>query len=238
MNYPLAEAILGFAGGSRLDMDVVRGHHEYRGEHLAARRVGLRPGGSIDLLAAYAPEVDRGPAQPPRARTTRRGSGPSSATTSTGVRLATLIQMTLPGAPCIYYGDEIGLAGGNDPDCRRAFPWDERSWDHDLRTFVRDLVHVRASEPALRAGQVNVVAAAGGAVAYERRLDDTRMVVVVNAGDDATRLELRLDAADGRRPVPLDLAGGFGEVGGAPVVSGGIAPIEVGARSGAILRLT
>ena len=62
---------------------------------------------------------------------TRRGCGPSSAATSTGVRLATLLQMTLPGAPCLYYGDEIGLAGGNDPDCRRAFPWDETRWDHE-----------------------------------------------------------------------------------------------------------
>ena len=33
--------------------------------------------------------------------------------------------MTLPGAPCIYYGDEVGMEGGHDPDCRRAFPWDE-----------------------------------------------------------------------------------------------------------------
>ena len=46
------------------------------------------------------------------------------------LRLATLFQMTFPGAPSIYYGDEIGLAGGHDPDNRRAFRWDRpETWD-------------------------------------------------------------------------------------------------------------
>ena len=41
------------------------------------------------------------------------------------LRLSTLFQMTMPGAPCIYYGDEIGMSGGHDPDCRGAFPWQD-----------------------------------------------------------------------------------------------------------------
>ena len=60
---------------------------------------------------------------------------------------------------------------GNDPDCRRAFPWDEARWDDGLRAFVRGLLQLRAAEPALRADAVVVVGAAGGAIAYERRLD-------------------------------------------------------------------
>jgi cyclomaltodextrinase / maltogenic alpha-amylase / neopullulanase len=40
--------------------------------------------------------------------------------------------MTYPGAPMLYYGDEIGLEGGRDPDCRRAMLWDHTRWDHDL----------------------------------------------------------------------------------------------------------
>ena len=90
---------------------------------------------------------------------------------ATGVRLATLLQATLPGAPCLYYGDEIGMSGGLDPDCRRAFPWDEARWDADLRAFVRGLLRLRAAEPVLRADAVVVVGAAGGAIAYERRVD-------------------------------------------------------------------
>ena len=49
----------------------------------------------------------------------------------------------MPGAPCIYYGDEIGLEGANDPDCRRAFPWDEAAWDQPTLTFVRAALRLR-----------------------------------------------------------------------------------------------
>ena len=48
------------------------------------------------------------------------------------LRLATLFQMTYPGAPSIYYGDEIGLAGAHDPFNRAAFPWEATDWDMDL----------------------------------------------------------------------------------------------------------
>ncbi|MBI3761980.1 MAG: glycoside hydrolase family 13 protein, partial [Chloroflexi bacterium] len=49
------------------------------------------------------------------------------------LRLATLFQMTYPGAPSIYYGDEIGLDGGSDPDCRKTMPWGESQWNTGLR---------------------------------------------------------------------------------------------------------
>ncbi len=235
MGYPLAEAILGFAGGSRLDMAVVRGHQEF------AKNIWPLDGPAfgrvlVDLLAAYPPAVTAaqlnllGSHDTPRLRTVL---GDDLA----GVRLATLIQMTLPGAPCLYYGDEIGLAGGNDPDCRRAFPWDQDAWDHDLRVFVRALVRTRASDPTLRSDRVEVVAAAGGAIAYLRSLLDRRSVVIVNAGDDAVRLELRLDMPDGTRLEPLELPGGFGAVGGGLVTSGGVAVAELGPRSGSILSV-
>ncbi|MEX0787255.1 MAG: glycoside hydrolase family 13 protein, partial [Anaerolineales bacterium] len=53
------------------------------------------------------------------------------------VRLAALIQFTFPGAPALYYGDEIGLEGGKDPDSRRAFSWQESTWDVDLRKSIQ-----------------------------------------------------------------------------------------------------
>jgi cyclomaltodextrinase / maltogenic alpha-amylase / neopullulanase len=236
MDYPLAEAILGFAGGSRLDMAVVRSHQEFATNiwPLDGPAFGRR---LVDLLSAYEPAVTAaqlnllGSHDTPRMRTIL---GDDLA----GVRLATLIQMTLPGAPCIYYGDEVGLAGGKDPDCRRAFPADKDAWDHDLRAFVRALIATRASDPALRADRVDIVAAAGGAVAYQRRIDDRRSVVVVNAGDDPARLELRLDVPDGTHLEPVDLPGGFGAVGGGLVTSGGVAVVELGPRSGSILSVS
>jgi glycosidase len=90
--------------------------------------------------------------------------------------------MTLPGAPSIYYGDEIGLAGGNDPACRGAFPWDRGAWDEPLLAFVRDLIRLRATEPALRHGTTRVAATAGDAVVIERRTATRTIVVAVNSG--------------------------------------------------------
>ena len=67
-----------------------------------------------------------------------------------GVALATLLQMTLPGAPCVYYGDEIGLDGGKDPDCRRAFPWDETAWHQPTRELLRRAITLRKAHRSLR----------------------------------------------------------------------------------------
>ena len=66
-------------------------------------------------------------------------------------RLATLFQMTYPGAPSIYYGDEIGMAGGHDPANRAAFPWhDTDSWDRPLLHEFQRLIALRKAHPALR----------------------------------------------------------------------------------------
>ncbi len=129
------------------------------------------------------------------------------------------------------------MAGGNDPDCRRAFAWDEHAWDHDLRAFVRGLVHLRSRAAALRADHVDIVAAAGNAVAYERRLDESRLIVAVNAGDDPVRLDVRVGLADGTRLTPVELRGGFGALEGGLVVSDGVAAVELGPRSGSILSV-
>ena len=56
-----------------------------------------------------------------------------------------------PGAPCIYYGTEIGLSGGEEPACRECFPWHEY-WNLDLRSFLRTLVDLRERLPELREG--------------------------------------------------------------------------------------
>lgn len=100
----------------------------------------------------------------------------------TAVRLLWLCQMTIPGAPNIYYGDEIGLTGRNDPYCRGAFPWeDEAQWDGDLRADVRRYIHLRHQLPALRRGDFHILQAAKGVVAYQRRYGEKTAVIAFNA---------------------------------------------------------
>jgi cyclomaltodextrinase / maltogenic alpha-amylase / neopullulanase len=67
-------------------------------------------------------------------------------------KLAWLFAATYPGAPCMYYGDEIGMAGDGDPHCRGCFPWDETVWNHDLRGFVRHTIALRHEHEVLRTG--------------------------------------------------------------------------------------
>ena len=124
------------------------------------------------------------------------------------VRLAVLLQMTLPGAPCVYYGDEIGMEGGNDPDCPARLPGRREGRDEALRATFRDLIALRRAHPALRADGVRVVAALGACVALVRAAATTlsaggeTLLVVVNAGADPVSIPLEVpelagDAAHG-----------------------------------------
>jgi glycosidase len=100
------------------------------------------------------------------------------------VRLAFAFQLTYPGAPAIYYGDEVGLHGGDDPDNRRPFPWNESQWDSSLQHEVRRLVRLRRSEEALRRGSVTWLHAAGRCLTFQRTYGEQCVVVGINAERD------------------------------------------------------
>lgn len=70
-------------------------------------------------------------------------------------RTAAAIMFFYPGIPCVYYGDEIGMEGGYDPDCRRTFRWDEDSWDKETRNLIKNLMKLK-KEPALSDGDFAV----------------------------------------------------------------------------------
>lgn len=67
------------------------------------------------------------------------------------------IMFFLPGMPCVYYGDEIGMEGGYDPGCRRCFDWDVSRWDNDLRGVVKELIELKKSPP-LSSGSISIKA--------------------------------------------------------------------------------
>ena len=104
--------------------------------------------------------------------------------------LATLFQMTYPGAPCIYYGDEIGLTGGKDPDCRKAFPWDESKWDHDLRNQIKTYIQLRQAHPALRTGDYIPLFAESGILAFMRKDDKESLIIIINTSAAAYNIDI------------------------------------------------
>ena len=107
------------------------------------------------------------------------------------LRLAVLCQMTMPGAPCVYYGDEVGLSAGGDPYCREAFPWQQpERWDHELRSFYQSAIALRKNYPALQTGDYRLVHAQDRTVVYQRSLAGQSVLVAFNAGMNPAWIEI------------------------------------------------
>ena len=100
------------------------------------------------------------------------------------VQIASLIQFTLPGAPTVYYGDEVGLTGDDDPDDRRTYPWPDLGGQPDnamLSHYQPTVCHPPAT-PALTAGDFRVLLAddAAETVAYGRKTSAQAAIVAIN----------------------------------------------------------
>ncbi len=105
-------------------------------------------------------------------------------------REAEVIQMTWPGAPTIYYGDEAGLVGWTDPDNRRTYPWGHE--DQAMIAFTRALVRTRRALDVLRRGSVKPLCAGYGYIAYGRFDDKDAVAVACNNTERPMRLDLPL----------------------------------------------
>lgn len=105
------------------------------------------------------------------------------------------MQMTLPGVPCIFYGDEIGMTGYGDPFCRATFPWDNMNkYDKTGTVFetYKRLIALRNENSALSTGEFETIYKVGGVYAYIRH-NSEKFVVAANMGNNFERV--RLDAA-------------------------------------------
>ncbi|MBQ2700556.1 MAG: alpha amylase N-terminal ig-like domain-containing protein [Clostridia bacterium] len=93
---------------------------------------------------------------------------------------AVFFQMTYPGVPIVYYGDELGLTGGPDPDCRRPMPWDKVE-NNPMFDYYQRLIALRAATPVLREGSFRTVeAGADGLYVYLREMDGQRALMALN----------------------------------------------------------
>jgi cyclomaltodextrinase len=234
MNYPLAEAILSFVGGSHLDLPLVAQAAEY-GRHVHAID-GAGFARQLEIaMTTYSPETTSVQLNLLDSHDTPRFLSLAGGD-ATALRLAALIQMTLPGAPCVYYGDEVGLLGREDPDCRRAFPWDVARQDRELRSFIAGLTAMRRAHPAFRRGRFEVLAAEGSAIAYAMFDADTTMVVVANAGDSPARLEFGLPGPAGGSVEQVSWGGrGWRSTFAPRPLERGTLVVEIEAREGMVL---
>ncbi|HEY0119680.1 MAG TPA: alpha-amylase family glycosyl hydrolase, partial [Cellulomonas sp.] len=159
MNYPWRRAALRYASGAgdaaqlAAEMTAVR----------QATPPWARPG-MLNLLGSH--DTERVASE--------LGSDPFA------VRLAVALQMTSEGAPMVYYGDEVGLAGGADPANRGCMSWDRGRWDRDLLAWHRDLIRVRREHDALRGPQDEFVSAPGGLLIRRRGSGTDAVHLVVN----------------------------------------------------------
>jgi cyclomaltodextrinase len=196
MNYPLTEAILDYA---------VRGTIDGR---QFADLVG-------SLLAAYPQQATEaafnllGSHDTPRLLTLSKGD-------KRRMKLAAAIQFTMAGTPCIYYGDEIGLTGTQDPGCRKCMEWDEEKQDRDLFGFFAGLVRLRGAYRALRDGSLEILQAVTGqsTMAYLRQADGEQLVIALNAGKRKAALSLQLPNGNGPGEVGVMCGDGAAELRG------------------------
>ncbi len=152
------------------------------------------------------------------------------------LKLAALLQYTIPGAPTVYYGDEVGVTGGDDPDNRRTYPWADTGGhpDNALLAYYTSLGHLRNALQPLQDGNFRVLLAddAAGVLVYGRKTDKQAAVVLLNRSGSPQTVSVPVA---GYLPEGTALTPAFGS--GSPTsVSGGAVSATVPARSGVVLE--
>jgi neopullulanase len=185
MNYPLTRAIFGLVG-----------RHIDHTELSRSGLNGIAPVDARGFAGVVNDLVHRHPAEAVAGQLNLLGSHdtPRLLTSLGGDRHAAHQALTLlfmlPGAPCIYYGDELGLAGGHDPHCRQAMPWDDSAQHHAATlAHVKALTRARTASEALRRGATELVAQGDSLVAI-RRSGTAAVTALLNRADAAANVDL------------------------------------------------
>jgi neopullulanase len=195
MNYLVTAAALSYFGGPFLDMGMVNQVGGYLNRiHV---KNGTQFGDEIDrLLGLYGSEINEVQFNLLDSHDTVRFLS-CVRKDKNAFKLALLFIHSYPGAPCIYYGDEIGMDGGHDPDSRRSFPPGDSHWDQDLLAYTKACIKLRKDHSSLRRGSYHRLASEGFGYAFGRRLDSERLIVAFNAGEQNQKLFVPLDDFSG-----------------------------------------
>ncbi len=171
MNYPLRDAILDFCVRDTMDAE----DFDYFTTRLR-QTYGKSAPLQLNLLGSH---------DTPRLLTLCRGN-------LRRALLAMAAQFTAIGAPMVYYGDEVGLEGENDPDCRRTMPWQPQTWNNTLLDAARSLIRARHNHASLRSGSFESLKIFNGIYAYRRTNGEDQVVVVLNPRAASPRFTLPL----------------------------------------------
>lgn len=109
------------------------------------------------------------------------------------VKLMLVAQFTYIGVPYIYYGDEIGLEGGDDPHCRKCMEWDIKKQNHGLLEFYKQLITLRKSHKALMYGEYKTLVAQNNIFAYERSYEEETIIIILNNNDNGYNITLPIE---------------------------------------------
>lgn len=188
MNYPFRTALLTWLGGGdaaafRDDMETIRENYPPAAFYGAMNFLGTHDTPRIlTLLGVEQTPEDKGQ------RAAYRLSPAELARGQKKLRLAAMLLYSFPGSPTLYYGDEVGMQGFEDPLNRGTYPWGGE--DGSLLAFFRRLGQLRAERISMQCGIIRYLHVQGGGLVVERLHGTERTVTALNAGD--TPLELTL----------------------------------------------
>lgn len=187
MNYPFKDAIIGYmlTGYSENLREAVETICEnYPKPALDCLMNGLGTHDSIRILTALGGVMPRSREERAHARLDKT----RLEIAKNKLRLASVLQCTLPGVPCIYYGDEAGMEGYEDPFNRRCYPW----WheDKELLHWYSSLLALRRSHGAFEGGEYKTIHAENGVFVFRRAGGGEKVYVVINMGGSALEFNL------------------------------------------------
>ncbi len=226
MNYEVTKPILAFFPGKQLDLRVLHQQSNYQGIHQAidAHEFANRIDHNLQL---YKPDITYAQFNLLDSHDTPRflscASGDKDA-----LKLAWLFLFSYPGAPCIYYGDEVGVDGEHDPGCRKSFPWEMGKRAQNLFSYVKEVIALRKQNPALRRGDFKRLWSANGIYAFARALDGETLVIALNISEAPQQAEVMYD---GKKP-PKAVFGDAADIS----VGNGRLKFKVPARCGVVLK--
>lgn len=182
MNYPLREYLLDFCVHDHMDAEDFAYFLTRLLDDLGDNR-----GGQLNLIGSH-----------DTARVLELAAGDRRK-----MKLISGLQMLLPGVPMIYYGDEVGLRGANDPDCRRCMPWEPEVWDQDLYAHYQKMIQIRRQHTWLSHAEVKVEKVLNGYLALWLRSGAERMLVIANSRGAVRDQTIALDGVSANSLVEL-----------------------------------